>query len=106
MDLSGYMAFYAPEFKSSKPKRRSLDAWRAWKRDVFSTYGYQQVSMKSRRVTVRGDKAKVTFTQVFRSDSKTSAAGYQDTGRKEMELTRQSDGSWLITREDWTKAGG
>jgi ketosteroid isomerase-like protein len=105
MDFPRYMSFYSPTFTSSEPKPRDLSAWRTWKGAAFASYAFQRVTITDRQIVVSGDTADVTFMQQFNSDSKTDPKGYEDFGIKTMTLVRQTDGTWLITREDWSEAG-
>ncbi|MCB2226507.1 MAG: L,D-transpeptidase [Desulfarculaceae bacterium] len=91
--LKTYMSFYARDFNSGGKNRRQ---WRKHKAYLNRVYKRISVRAEDVRISVAGDKAKVTFVQHYRSD------WHRDLGLKTLELVRHK-GRWLIRGEQWEK---
>nr|VFK12401.1 MAG: Tetratricopeptide repeat-containing protein [Candidatus Kentron sp. LPFa]VFK28582.1 MAG: Tetratricopeptide repeat-containing protein [Candidatus Kentron sp. LPFa] len=90
--LEDYMGFYAPTFIPADG--RSLSSWKALRRNRLSSPTSISVKISQPRVVMLdNNKARVRFTQRYRSDT------YQDTVRKTIEMTWM-DGGWRFVREE------
>jgi ketosteroid isomerase-like protein len=106
MDFGTYISFYAPDFHADYKGSDgvSLDAWRAYKGEIFASYSYQKITTSRIQVSVESpDRVRAEFMQDFKSDSVKGKGTYHDYGRKTMVLTRQGDDRWLISQEEWYK---
>lgn len=90
--LEDYMGFYAPTFIPADG--RSLSSWKALRRNRLSSPASISVKISQPRVVMLdNNKARVRFTQRYRSDT------YQDTVRKAIEMIWM-DGGWRFVREE------
>jgi uncharacterized protein (TIGR02246 family) len=90
-DAEGYLAFYAPDFKTPKGEPRS--SWEAERRERLAKPRKIQVSAVAPRVTLLdGDSAKVSFRQEHTADDRKATA------RKTLVLVKQ-DERWMIRQE-------
>ncbi|MGQ9654089.1 MAG: lipopolysaccharide transport periplasmic protein LptA [Thermodesulfobacteriota bacterium] len=90
-DLDAYMACYSPRFQSEK---RDWKAWRSYKAGLNDKYRSIRVEVEKLEIIPHEGGVKASFVQRYRAD------GYQDVGRKVLELV-QEDGRWKILRETW-----
>lgn len=90
-DLETYMACYSPRFQSEK---RDWKAWRSYKAGLNDKYKSIRVEVEKLEIMPYEGGVKASFVQRYRAD------GYQDVGRKVLELV-QEDGRWKIIRETW-----
>jgi tetratricopeptide (TPR) repeat protein len=90
-DVSGYLAHYAPDFKT--PKGESRADWEGQRKARIAKPRHIQVNVDSPKVTFTdGGRVTVTFRQHYRSDSlKTSST-------KTLVMVRTGD-KWLIQQE-------
>jgi len=90
-DVTGYLAYYAKEFKP--PKGEARGDWEKSRRQRINAPKKIEVAIESPRVTLDADNsARVTFRQNYRSDVvKTS-------GTKTLVMVK-SDGKWKIREE-------
>lgn len=95
-DQRTYNSFYAADFSGDGMDRK---AWTAKKAYLAKVYKDIRVKAENMEVQVKGDRAKVSFIQRYRSD------WHRDVGRKELDLVRR-DGQWLIVAERWYKLPG
>ena len=89
-DIDTYLAAYAPDFKPSGGL--PLAAWRAQRRDRVGRARDIHIVLEMQEVTVNGDRASARFRQRY------SAAHITDSMRKQLLLTRTTDG-WRIVEE-------
>jgi ketosteroid isomerase-like protein len=90
-DVDGYLAFYAPDFRTPKSEPRAR--WEAERRERLAKPRKIQVSAEGPRVTlVDANTARVSFRQNY------SADGRKTRGRKTLVLAKQ-DERWLIRQE-------
>lgn len=89
-DVDRYLASYAPDFKT--PRGEPREAWADGRRQRIIAPKSISVSVESPKVTVSGDKASVTFRQIYRSDIVRSNA------TKTLDMVRVG-GRWLILQE-------
>jgi len=93
-DASGYLAYYAKEFKT--PGGESRGDWEKTRRERIAAAKSISVAVESPKVTMRSaEQASVSFRQTYKSDKLTSK------NRKTLELVKV-DNRWLIKEE---KAG-
>nr|VFK32859.1 MAG: Tetratricopeptide repeat-containing protein [Candidatus Kentron sp. MB]VFK75933.1 MAG: Tetratricopeptide repeat-containing protein [Candidatus Kentron sp. MB] len=91
-DVEGYIAFYAPTFLPSGG--RSLSSWKKLRRKRLSKPASISVEIiEPRVVMLEKNKARVRFTQKYRSDT------YRDTVTKAIEMVYM-DGNWRFVREE------
>lgn len=89
-DVAAYLAAYVPGFKA---RAASHEAWAREREERIANAAGLEIRLADIRVDTLGeDKAKVRFTQHYRS------AGYRDQTRKTLLLARR-DGKWLIEAE-------
>ena len=90
-DVSGYLGYYAKDFKTPKGEARSK--WEEGRKVRINAPKKIEISIESPRVGITGENtATVSFRQSYRSDSlKTS-------GTKTLTMVK-SDGKWLIREE-------
>ena len=94
-DVSGYLAYYAPDFQP--PSRMSRSAWEAERKSRIAKPRKIEVEVISPKVTFdQKDRAIVTFKQHYRSGP------LNITGGKTLVMVRNGD-KWLIQQE---RAGG
>ncbi len=98
-DFDAYSAAYDAAFEGIKRTsggRTSTYTRAAWLKDRRRMFdgGGQQVVARDARLVLDGDRATVTFTQLWRSPT------YADRGTKELQLTRQPGGTWRLSREE------
>ncbi|MFN7087692.1 MAG: tetratricopeptide repeat protein [Burkholderiales bacterium] len=90
-DVSGYLAHYAPDFKT--PNGEARKEWEAQRKARIAKPRKIQVVIESPKVTFSDqNRATVTFRQHYRSDA------LKASGTKTLELVR-SGGKWLIQQE-------
>ena len=93
-DVTGYLSYYAKDFKTPAGEKRS--DWENTRRSRIVGAKTIAVGVESPKVTMKGpQEASVSFRQTYRSDKLKSRS------RKTLELV-QMDGRWLIREE---KAG-
>jgi chromosome segregation ATPase len=87
-----YLAFYSPEFRSTRG--RSFEAWAGLRRQRILGPGYIRVELDRIEVEPAGpDSATASFVQSYTSD------GFSDRVAKRLELARAEDG-WRIVAEE------
>jgi hypothetical protein len=91
-NIRAYISYYDRSFKSGKMGRR---AWRRRKAYLNRVYKIIRVKAKNVKVRVKGARARVSFTQHYRSD------WHRDVGRKDLALVLRR-GRWRIVSETWT----
>jgi tetratricopeptide (TPR) repeat protein len=91
-DVSAYLAFYAPEFKTPGGEARAQ--WEATRRERITRPKRIEVGISDPRVNVDADgkRATASFRQTYRSDALKSS------GSKTLTLVR-SESRWLIVDE-------
>jgi Flp pilus assembly protein TadD/ketosteroid isomerase-like protein len=90
-DADGYLAFYAPDFKTPKGEPRAQ--WEKSRKDRISAPKRIQVTIEAPKVTLKGDdSAVVSFHQKYRSDN------LQSSNSKTLVLVR-AEGKWKIQQE-------
>jgi tetratricopeptide (TPR) repeat protein len=89
-DIKKYFAAYASNF--APPENMSRPKWESERELRITSKKKIQVAVSNFKIDVQGNKAKVSFSQVYESDN------FKGSSRKSLELTKQS-GHWLITRE-------
>ena len=90
-DVPGYLAHYAPGFKT--PGGESRKDWETQRKARIAKPKKIQVVIESPKVTFEDQNhAKVTFRQNYRSDS------FKASGTKTLELVKEGD-KWLILHE-------
>ncbi|MGC2518558.1 MAG: tetratricopeptide repeat protein [Burkholderiales bacterium] len=89
-DVSGYLSFYAKDFKT--PKGESRTEWEKTRKQRISAPKKIEVAIESPKVTLNDSRAVVIFRQLYRSDH------LQVRGSKTLVLVR-TDGRWLIQEE-------
>jgi len=89
-DAEAYLAFYAPQYSGTYPKRST---WERERTERISKRSRIQVEVSDLVVSAIGDKAEVRFTQSYESD------GPKETSKKVLSLTRSASGQWLIVKE-------
>lgn len=93
-DVGSYLSFYAPNFQHGM---RSRSAWESERQKRLSKPKSIAVSLSDVQINlISGSAAEVTFQQEY------VASNYQDTGSKELLLTKQA-GEWLIMKEEFSK---
>lgn len=90
-DVERYLNMYAAQFRPDSADE-SRAAWAAERSERLRAPSHITVQISDLHVTQRGDKARVTFSQRYRSDS------YQDVEHKALMLTATEKG-WRILRE-------
>jgi ketosteroid isomerase-like protein len=93
-DLEAYMTYYAP--RARQGARRSAEAIRKQKEELWSRLKPASVQLEDIRVSVKGDTAQVVMRQKYVNEK-----GNGSIGRKTLALSLR-DGAWLITQEDWS----
>ena len=90
-DISSYISFYSPDFRSE-----GLDykAWMQKKAKLFKTSGDIQVEISDLGVFIESEYATARFVQRYR-DSK-----FSDVGEKTLTMVN-SNGKWKIVSEAW-----
>lgn len=90
-----YISHYASEFKGDG---MNLAAW--GKHKAYLNRVYKKITVQAQKIVVEvsGDRAKVGFQQIYRSD------WHKDVGYKQLELVKRR-GRWLIVSETWHKGG-
>lgn len=89
-DVKKYFAAYASNFEP--PDRMSRAKWEEERELRIVSKKKIQVNVSHFKMEVNGNKAKISFAQIYESDN------FKGNSRKSLELTKQS-GRWLITRE-------
>ncbi len=89
-DIKKYFAAYASNFEP--PDRVSRSKWEAERELRIVSKKKIQVSVNNFKIDINGNKAKITFSQIYESDN------FKGNSRKSLELAKQS-GRWMITRE-------
>jgi murein L,D-transpeptidase YafK len=90
-DLSAYMAYYHPQFKTRNMDRR---AWKQYKKELFEHSSERVVKLRDVKVKANGSTARVAFKQEYRTKR------HQDFGQKTLRLRRHR-GQWTILTETW-----
>lgn len=90
LDMPGYYASYAPDFKGNSGSRK---AWEQERRARIIGKKKISVALSDIRVKIAGDKASVRLRQDYRSDQ------LKVTSTKNFEMIRSKSGAWLITLE-------
>jgi len=92
-DLEAYFAFYHPDFHY-RAKNMNLAAFRAYRAENMTETERLEILVSDIQVQVRGERARVSFRQEYRSDQ------LADRGRKT--LVFKKDGpDWKIMSETW-----
>ena len=89
-DTKKYFASYANNF--DPPDNMSRAKWEAERELRITSKKKIQVALSNFKIDINGNKAKVSFSQVYESDN------FKGNSRKSMELTKQGS-RWMITRE-------
>jgi len=89
-DVDAYLAHYDREFRPADGRLRNT--WEQERRQRIATKGRIEVICDSPEIKIEGDRAILTFRQVYKSDR------HNEAGRKTLELTKR-DGGWKISRE-------
>jgi tetratricopeptide (TPR) repeat protein len=89
-DASGYLSFYAKDFKTPKGEERG--AWETARRERIAAPKSISVIVEAPKVALNGDQATVTFRQNYRSDLVKSS------GTKTLVMVKSS-GRWQIQQE-------
>ena len=89
-DIKKYFSAYASSFEP--PDRLSRAKWEAERELRIVSKKKIQVVVSNFKIDINGNKAKITFSQIYESDN------FKGNSRKSLELTKQS-GRWMITRE-------
>ena len=100
LDFNAYIALYSSDFYSTDSGGQNYAQWAASKRKIYRTTAAPSITFSNISIAVSSDgqSADGTLDQRYRSSSTS------DDGQKAMTLRRGgSDGSWLITREDFTR---
>jgi ketosteroid isomerase-like protein len=92
-DLPKYFSFYASDFKPAKGKGRNREDWLKTRKRIISNSYNINIKAEDVKVQQSNDKAKIEFSQTYRSDS------FGDSVRKTLDLGQHTDGQWLIRRE-------
>lgn len=95
-NLKRYMSYYTADFTGDGKNRTQ---WRKRKAYLNKVYKNIQVRADKLRITVKGNRAEVSFVQHYRSD------WHKDVGKKTMVWVRKN-GRWQIVREDWNRMPG
>jgi ketosteroid isomerase-like protein len=97
-DLDGYFSYYADDFRFPD---RSMDRGEfvRYRTRHISQAGEIDVELEGPEITVKGDRATVTFVQRYRSD------GFSDSGEKTLRLVR-GGGGWRIVSETFRNLRG
>ena len=90
-DISRYMSFYSPDFRS---EGLDYQSWMKKKAKLFKMSGYIQVEMSDLWVFIEGNHATASFVQRYK-DPKIS-----DVGEKTLTMVN-SNGNWEIVSEEW-----
>lgn len=90
-DISNYMSFYSPNFKS---EGLDFKEWKQKKTKLFKTRDNIQVEIIDLGVFIEAESATARFVQRYR-DSK-----FSDVGEKILTMVR-SNGKWKIVSESW-----
>jgi murein L,D-transpeptidase YafK len=85
------------EFKD--PRKGSYNAFRAYKRAVFSNPGKPQINIDNLTILTASDYVVVTFRQDYQSNT------VADVGKKMLYLKQDEYYNWKIVAERWTKNG-
>lgn len=94
--LKRYRSYYAPNFKGNGKNRKS---WLKRKAYLNKVYKKIRVQAKNLQITVKGNRAQVSFIQHYRSD------WHRDVGKKTM-VWELNKGRWRIVKEDWNRLPG
>lgn len=89
-DIKKYFAAYATNF--DPPDHLSRSKWEAERELRITSKKKIQVALSNFKIDINGNKAKISFSQVYESDN------FKGNSRKSLELTKQG-GRWMITRE-------
>ena len=90
-DADGYLAFYAPDFKTPKGEPRAQ--WEKARKERIAAPKRIQVTIEAPKVTMKSDdNAVVSFRQKYRSDN------LQSNNSKTLVLVR-AEGKWKIQQE-------
>jgi murein L,D-transpeptidase YafK len=95
--IDDYISHYHDHFKD--PSKGNLNAYKQYKKAVFSAPGSPEVQLANLSVMHSGKYAVVTFQQNYRSNT------INDIGRKSLFLKRDEYYNWKIVSEIWSKAG-
>ncbi|GHU18891.1 hypothetical protein FACS189475_05110 [Betaproteobacteria bacterium] len=89
-DVTSYLAFYAPAFKT--PKGVSRENWEAERKERLTRQQWIKVSYENLQITLDGNRATARFRQHYK------ASGFNGSSDKTLVLTR-SDNAWQILDE-------
>lgn len=93
-DVNGYLSHYASNFDTGG---EGWDAWASTRRERITRPKKIDIDVKSPQVSFDGsNKVKITFQQVYRSDTLNS------TGSKTLTMVK-SDDRWLIVQEEFSR---
>jgi len=95
-NLRAYIAYYDRRFRNGDMDRR---AWRRHKAYLNRVYKKIRVKASNIRIQVKGNRARVSFVQHYRSD------WHRDVGLKQLKLVRRRSG-WRIISETWSELPG
>lgn len=89
-DVEAYLGYYAADFRPAPPQGR--DAWTKERKARIASKARIDVKVDAPEVTIDGDTATVSFSQVYQADRMSS------TTRKTVVMAKQ-DGRWRILQE-------
>lgn len=89
-DVPAYLAFYGNDFKV--PGGRDRAAWEAERHERITRPQFIKVDLDRIKVSMQGERASVSFTQRYASNT------YKDQGKKTLTLEKQGD-AWKIVEE-------
>jgi ketosteroid isomerase-like protein len=90
-DLSSFMSFYSPDFRSEGLDYKS---WMQKKTELFKTSGDIQVEITDLGVFIEGEYATARFVQRYHGSK------FSDVGEKTLTMVN-SNGKWIIVSEAW-----
>lgn len=90
-NVTAYLAYYAPDFKTPNGESRAI--WAQGRKERISRPSVIKVKVEAPKVSIKGNHAIVTFKQDYRAGELTKRT------RKVLYL-RQSASSWVIEREE------
>jgi ketosteroid isomerase-like protein len=92
-DQEAYFAFYHPDFRYGA-KNMNLDAFKVYRSELMNGSGRLEVLASDFEVRPLGDRVRVAFRQVYRSDQ------LRDQGRKTL-VFKKAGPDWKILSEIW-----
>lgn len=90
-DISRYMSFYGPNFRS---EGLDYQSWMQKKAKIFKMSGYIQVEISDLWVFIEGNHATARFVQRYQGPE------ISDVGEKTLSMVN-SNGNWEIVSEEW-----